>query len=142
MVGSRLAPPVLLDARDSASHVRLAIDDVALVHHDGRKAGNAQAPCFGDALVGGGEAALKVGSSLIQPTLDDGCRLFWVRRKFRRKLRLNPVGFVQRDQPLAAHGLDRMAAVGDDHHVGGEGGWAKDGQSSRQRNGQAESSPA
>src|SRR3546814_3736807 len=61
---------------------------------------------------------------------------------FRRKLRFNAVGFVQLDQPLATHGLDRVAAVGDDHHVGGEGGRAESGQGSRQCNSQAEGSPA
>jgi hypothetical protein len=52
------------------------------------------------------------------------------------------VGLVQLDQPLATHGLERVAAVGDDHHVCGEGGRAENGQRGRQRNGQAESSPA
>jgi hypothetical protein len=78
----------------------------------------------------------------LQPALDDGRRLFGVGGQSRGKLRFNPVGFVQLDQPLAAHGLDRVAAVGDDHHVGGEGGRAENGQGCRQRNGQAEGSPA
>src|SRR3989344_5264823 len=33
--------------------------------------------------------------------------------------------FAQIDQPLAARGLDGVAAIGDDHHVGGEGGRAE-----------------
>ena len=73
MVGSRLGPPVLLDARDSASHIRLAIDHIALIYHDGRDGGDAQAPCIGDALVGGADAALKIGAALVQSLPDDGC---------------------------------------------------------------------
>src|SRR3546814_6906420 len=63
MGGSWLCPPVLLDSGHGTRHVRLAIDDVALVHHDGRDAGDAQAPCVGHALICGSDAALEVGRS-------------------------------------------------------------------------------
>ena len=62
MSGSRFGPPVLFDARDGAGHVRLAIDHVALIHHDSRNGGDAQAPCVGNALVFGGDATLEVSA--------------------------------------------------------------------------------
>ena len=39
------------NAGDRARYVRFAIDDVALVHDDGRNTGDAQAPGIGDTLV-------------------------------------------------------------------------------------------
>src|SRR3546814_9985300 len=75
MGGSWLCPPVLLDSGHGTRHVRLAIDDVALVHHDGRDAGDAQAPCVGNALICGSDAALEVGAAAGEPALDDGGRL-------------------------------------------------------------------
>ncbi len=134
---------MLLDARDGAGHVRLAIDHVALIHHDSRNGGDAQAPCVGNALVS--EAMRRWRSA---PP--------WLSRRFtmavacsgsagscRRKLGFDPGRFVQLDQPLAAHGLDRVAAVGDDHHIGCEGGRAQHGQGRRaaQRPGQGFASP-
>jgi hypothetical protein len=85
---------------------------------------------------------LEIGAAAVQSALDDGGRLLGFGGQFRRKLRFDPVRFVQLDQPLAAHGLDRMAAVGDDQHIGSECGRTKDTQGHRQCNGQAKGSPA
>ena len=71
---------------------------------------------------------------LAQPALDDGCRPFQDRRAAPRKLPLRSGGFIQLDQLLATHGPDRVTAVGDDHHIGGEAGQAER-PGSRQRNG-------
>jgi hypothetical protein len=79
---------------------------------------------------------------LVQPALDDGRGLLGIGGQLPRKAPLRSGGFIQLDQPLATHGLDRVAAVGDDHHIGGEGGRAENGQGCRQRNGQAKGSPA
>ncbi|MPM60011.1 hypothetical protein SDC9_106858 [bioreactor metagenome] len=128
MGGSRFGPPVLFDARDGAGHVRLAIDHVALIHHDRRDGGDAQAPCVGDALVCGGDATLEVSVPLAQPALHHGGCLFGIGGQRSRKLRFDPGRLIQLDQPLATHGLDRVAAVGDDYHIGGESGWAEHGQ--------------
>ena len=79
---------------------------------------------------------------LAQPALHDGCCLSGIGGQRRRKLRFDPGRFIQLDQLLATHGPDRVTAVGDDHHIGGEAGRAEHGQGSRQRNGQAKGSPA
>jgi hypothetical protein len=106
-------------------------------------AGDAQAPCVGDALVCGSDAALEVGTPLFQPALDDGRRLSGIGGQLPQKAPLRSAGAssssISRSPPMV---LDRVAAVGDDHHIGGEGGWAENGQGSRQRNGQAKGSPA
>jgi Na+/H+ antiporter NhaA len=94
------------------------------------------------ASLAGMAAGLLIGAALVQPTLDGGRRLFGGGGQFRRKLRFNPAGFVQLDQPLAAHGLDRVVAVGDDQYVGREDDGAEHGQGRRQRHNQAKGSPA
>ena len=133
---------MLRNARDGTGYVRLAIDHVTLIHHDRRNAGDAQAPGVGNALVCRRNAALEVGTAVVQAALDDGRGLLRIGGQLCGKLGFDARAFIQLDQPLATHGLDRVAAVGDDHHIGGEGGWAENGQGCRQCNGQAKGSPA
>ena len=71
---------VLLDARDSASHIRLAIDHIAPVHHHGREAGDAEAPGIGHALVGLTQLLLQCVAAFVQSALDEHCgllRIVW-----------------------------------------------------------------
>ena len=142
MGGSRFGPPVLFDARDGAGHVRLAIDHVALIHHDSRNGGDAQAPCVGNALVFGGDATLEVSAPWLSRrfTMAVACR---DRRAAPQKAPLRSGRFIQLDQLLATHGPDRVTAVGDDHHIGGEAGRAEHGQGrpAAQRPGQGFASP-
>ncbi len=58
---------MLRDARDGARHVRLAIDHIALVHYDGREAGDAEAPGVGNALVGGSDTARVSSKPTVKP---------------------------------------------------------------------------
>src|SRR3546814_626350 len=137
----RSAPPLLDCSGTARPAARLASDTPPLSHAGGTYGGEVEVPVFGNAVICGSAAALEVGAAAGGPGLDDGGRLFGVGGEFGRKLRFNPMRFVQFDQPLATHGLDRVPAVGDDQHVGGEGGRAKSGKGHRQRNGQAEGSP-
>jgi len=66
---SWLRPPVLVDAGNRTGHVRLAIDHVSAIHHDGRNLGDAKAPGIGNALVGGADPSLQVCTAQLQALL-------------------------------------------------------------------------
>lgn len=73
-----LRPPVLVDAGNRTDHVRLAIDHVSAIHHDGRNLGDAKAPGIGNALVGGADPSLQVCTAQLQALPDDGAGALWI----------------------------------------------------------------
>ena len=121
-------------------HVGLAIDHVALIHHDSRNGGDAQALMRRQRLVFGGDATLEVSapgsagaSRWLLPVRD--------RRAAPQKAPLRS-GALHPARSAARHPWShRVTAVGDDHHIGGEAGRAEHGQPAAQRPGQGFASP-
>src|SRR5690606_9573940 len=131
---SWLRPPVLVDACYRTGHVRLAIEHVSAIHHDGRNLEDAKAPGVGNALVGGADPSLQVCTAQFQALLDDGAGALRIGGQVVGQLRFEHRGRVQ-DEVSVSLAKDRMMRVGNDPD------FRSGGASGQRQNGDGRSNP-